>query len=435
MSDSVTVFPRRIRPVPQPLGFYLRPGHSDHPELTKVLLSGPHKLFGAVIDATLVELQKDLRQQLLSSRLDVILDPKTQPAAFAEGFRPSMGKLPWGAERAHQLDDFRDLVGRQRIIKLAEFVVAKGFTQVIAPTHFLMSSNDPWFGVDLELVRQLRIELDRRGGRNIPIIYSLAIAGDVFKDAEQRAALIAGIAGLPIGSLWLKVDKFGASVSAIALTRFMNAITEFHALGVPIIADRVGGVPAMALLAFGAVGGIAHGVTSGENFSSYAWRKPQTSSRGGGGWRIYCPPLGILLSRKEAEFLFASSPRAKGQFANRNQVACPRGLDDMLAHPVRAFVIERAEEVARLSAVPETLRPQHFLEKSLRPITDCALAATKIAWKDEDELGKKLGVRLMKHRKHVEDLRIALGARAEALPPRSFAQQPATRISRDHQAS
>ena len=430
MSDRVTAFPLPVRAAPPPLGLYLRPGHSGHRELGTVMLSGPQKIFGAVIDATSVEHQKDLRDQLLASKLDVILDPKTQASAFVGGFRPSISKLPWGADRPHQHDDFRDLTGRQRIVKLAEFVVANGFTQTIAPTHFLVSPNDPWFGIDIEATRWLRAELDRRGGQRVPIIYSLAIANAVFRDAEQRSALIAGLANLPIDSLWLKVDNFGADIGAMALTRFMDAVVDFHKLGVPIVADHVGGVPALGLLAFGAVGGIAHGITAGEKFSSYNWRSPKVSKGGGGGWRIYSPPLGIMLSRKEADLLFASSPRAKGLFANRNVVACPRGVDDMLGHPVRAFVVQRADEVASLGMVPDALRPQHFLEKSVRPMTDCALAASKI--KFEDESGKKLGDRLAKHRKHVEDLRIALGARAERTPPSSFSAQPATRIAREH---
>lgn len=391
MSDRVTAFPRPLRPAPEPLGLYLRPGRSDHRELSTVLLSGSQKCFGAVIDATLNERHKDLRSQLLASRLDVILDPKTQPAAFEHGYRPSMGELPWGMERPHQPDDFRGLVGRQRIMRLAEFSVANAYTQVMAPTHFLPSLNDQWFGVDVELVRSLRVELDRRGGKQIPIIYSLALANAVFKDDAERPALIAGLSGLPIDSLWLKVDGFGADVGATALARFMDAVIDFHKLGVPIVADHAGFFAALALLAFGAVGGIAHGITVGESFSSSTWRKPPKSSRGGGGWRIYCPPLGLSLTCKEAELLFASSPRARGLFANRNTIACPRGVDDMLGQPVRAFVVQRADEVSALGAVPETPRPQHFVEKSVRPMTDCVLAATKIAWPEDDPLAQKLG--------------------------------------------
>jgi hypothetical protein len=73
MSDRITPFPRPLRPAPESLGLYLRPRWSDHREFSTVLPSEPQKFFGAVIDATLNQRQKDLREQLLADRLDVIL--------------------------------------------------------------------------------------------------------------------------------------------------------------------------------------------------------------------------------------------------------------------------------------------------------------------------------------------------------------------------
>jgi hypothetical protein len=103
----------------------------------------------------------------------------------------------------------------------------------------------------------------------------------------------------------------------------------------------------------------------------------------------------------------------------------------MLGQPVRAFVVQRADEVASLGAVPEALRAQHFVEKSVRPMTDCVLAATKITWPEDDPLAQKLGARFQKHRKRVEDVRITLGARVERAEPHSISSQPATRIARE----
>jgi hypothetical protein len=430
MSNVITMNPRPLQSAPTPLGLYFRPGRVGHNDLTQILLSGPQKFFGAVIDATMVENQKELRSQLLSSKLDAVLDPQTQASAFEHGHRPSMAKLPWGSDRPHRVDDFKELAGRQRIIKLAEFAVQNSFTQMLAPSHYISSPNDQWFGVDCELVRWLRVELDKRGGKDIPIIYSLAISNALFKDKEQRAALIAGLANLPIGSIWIKVDGLGADAGPITLTHALDAISDFHSLGLPIIGDQIGGIPGLALLAFGAVGGIAHGITQGEKFSSKSWRKPPTKP-GGGGWRIYFPPLGLSLTRKEAEALLASSPQAMAKFGNRNTLACPRGIVDMLHQPVRAFVIQRAEEVAGLAAVPEALRPQNFVEKTVRPLTDCSLAATRINWKPDDPLSGKLATRLANHRKRVENHRIILGARADRSLPRTISVQPETRIVRE----
>lgn len=77
------------------------------------------------------------------------------------------------------------------------------------------------------------------------------------------------------------------------------------------------------------------------------------------------------------------------------------------------------------------LRPGHTGHRELGTVL--LSGPQKIFGAVIDASGKKLGNRLAKHRKHVEDLRIALGARAERLPPSSFSAQPATRIARDHQ--
>jgi len=430
MADNITQFPRSLRAIPNPLALYLRPGHNDHCQLSTLLLSGTQKVFGAVIDATIAERHKELRDQLASNRLHIILDPRTQPAALPGGFKPSHSQLPWGEERPHIPSDFQSLTGRQKVIKLAEYVIQNGFTQVMSPSHVIFSPNDPWLAIDLEATRWLRTELDRRGGKHIPVIYSLAVAYSVIKDTEQRAALIGAIHDLPVNSIWLKIDGFGSDATPTATSKYIDAAAEFHALGIPLVADHVGGIPALSLLAFGAVGGIAHGITTNEGFKSYSWRKPQKNSGGASGWRIYLPSLDLLLPRQEAELLLGSSPRAKALFANRNTLACPRGVDDMLENPFRSFVVQRAHEVAELGLIPDDLRPQTFLDSHVRPVTDRILAASKIRW-NENESEQKLSLKLSSHRKRMDDHRIALGERASRRPPQSFALPPQTLIARE----
>src|SRR5258706_214411 len=83
---------------------------------------------------------------------------------------------------------------------------------------------------------------------------------------EHRRAMISALASLPIAACWLSVDEFDRTTSPTATRTYIEAAAEFHELGVPIVADHVGGVIGLAILAFGAAGGIAHGVTLGERF-------------------------------------------------------------------------------------------------------------------------------------------------------------------------
>ena len=46
-------------------------------------------------------------------------------------------------------------------------------------------------------------------------------------------------------------------------------------------------------------------------------------------------------------------------------------------------MVQRINEVAGLSQIPESLRPQRFLDRHLRPATDAAVAAAAVPWSDE----------------------------------------------------
>jgi hypothetical protein len=148
----------------------------------------------------------------------------------------------------------------------------------------------------------------------------------------------------------------------------------------------------LALLAFGAVGGIAHGVTLGERFNCSHWRKPPSGRSFAQHRRIYVPDLDLMLSPKEAQQITEFSTRARSVFGCRDTACCPRGVKDMLEHPGRHFLCQRSREVASLSQIPEQLRPPRFLEQRLRPATDIALRATNINWADDAVARKMRGL-------------------------------------------
>ncbi len=68
----------------------------------------------------------------------------------------------------------------------------------------------------------------------------------------------------------------------------------------------------------------------------------------------------------------------KARFACQTEGCCRRGYLDMISQPRRHFVVQRINEVNRLSWVPERLRPRVYLEEFLRPATDSIIAAARI---------------------------------------------------------
>lgn len=420
--------PRIVRSTPEPLGLYVRLGRNDHTEFLNLLATGDAGCFGTVFDPTYLKRHQELQHQVLAHKLDAILDPRTQAAATPGGFTEALGKLPWGLGRQHVTDDFKGNDGQQLVSALGDFVLEHGFTQVIAPTHLLRSAADDWLEIDVEVTEKLRNYLDKKSGAKVPIVYSLALTGAMLRDAEQRHEVINALRGLPINAVWLKVDGFGSDGSPTAVRNYIQAAAEFHELGIPVIADHVGGLVGLALVSFGATSGLAHGVTYAERFNSANWRKVQDGDKFSMHPRVYVPQLDLHLKPAEARSLLEHSPRARGLFGCNDTRCCPRGIQDMLQRPSRHFLFQRMKEMSALSQVPERMRTQTYLEQNLRPASDRAVTASNMRWQDETFAKKTRELR-----KRLDALRTALGHEASKTPLRSFAYLPKTRAARDVQ--
>jgi hypothetical protein len=427
MATNVIPLPRPAATKPEPLGLYFRPGWTEHRDVLAVLESGRTGFFGAIFDPTHMDRQKELRERILGVQLDAVLDPRTQAAALPGGFTEGLGSLPWGLGRQHRLDDFLGAFGQRQIVgAIGDFALDNGFTAVIAPSHYIRTANDRWLGVDIASVRYLRNHLDRKSGASIPIFYSLAIASSAFRDRGERGAIIHALAGLPIAALWLKVDGFGSNATPTSTRIFIDAMTDFHELGIPIIGDQVGGLVGLSLLAFGSIGGIAHGITNGERFNSRSWMNPRTGDGFSPARRVYLPAVDLLLKPQAAKVLIEKTARTRAMFGCGNPSCCPRGITDMLQNPGRHFICQRIDEVSNLSGIPGDLRTQRFLDQHVRAATDKALAAANTKWGDDS-----LASKIRDHRKRLDNLRVALGDQVSRNPPQSFSVAPETRSARE----
>lgn len=417
---------RLVRPAPDPLGLFIRAGRIGHKDIQNFINAGSGSLTGVVFEATRLTSQKELLSLVLERGLDAVLDPQTQPMATVGGYSDSLGKLPWAAGRQHRLEDFsNDLAQRARADKIADFVVTHGFTQVLAPTHLISGPDDPWLTADLGTVKHLRAALTARGANKVLVGYSLALGYETFRTEAKRRAILERVRGARLDSLWLNVDGCGANSTPTAVTRYGDAASDFHALRLPIVADHMGGLVGLSLLAFGAVGGLCHGITLGERFDCSPWKRPKEGTPFSQALRVYLPNLDMLLPRVDAEKLFESGAKARAHFGCTNTACCGRGIRDMVESPGRHFLFQRSREVAGLAQIPESLRPQHFLEEHLRPASDRALVARDLPL--SESLTKKLAVQS----KRLNDLRVVLGEYAQKRRDVTFAQHPLPRSARE----
>jgi hypothetical protein len=298
----------------------------------------------------------------------------------------------------------------------------KNFSAVLAPTHYLADgAMDSWLHVDGELTKKLRTKLDAAGKRNTCIYYPIAISATFFRTTAQRRALLAALALLPIDAVWLRIHPFGTtSAGPLALRRYIEGCRDFHTLGVPLVAEHTGTV-GLALLAFGAVGGIESGITFGERYDVGGLIRPPKDDTTGFSMppRVYIEQLGAFLSREQVVKFFRNR-QMKSLFACKNTGCCPRGSIDMTGDPRRHFILRRAGEVTRYSHAPEPLRSGLYLEEFLRPATDLALRAKRVAPELEST------------NKRLEGWRNTLGALQRQGSPTSFAVAPQGRRVQPH---
>lgn len=417
---------RLVRPAPDPLGLFTRAGRIAQEDLQNFITSRAPSFTGVVFEAKRVAQQKELLSLVLEKGLDAVLDPQTQAMATIGGYVSTMNSLPWSEKRPHTLADLATEFQRRKMTdEIAQFAVRYGFTQVLAPSHLITGPDDPWLEVDLALARALRTALERHGAGHVQVLYSLALGYEAFRTQPRRLVVIERLRRAESDALWLNINGCGSDSSPTAITRYCDASTDFQALRMPIVADHAGGLMGLSLLAFGGVGGLSHGITLGERFDASGWLKAPNGKPFGPRTRVYFPQVDLMLDRLDAEKLFESGGgRARSTLGCREVNCCRRGIEDMLQAPARHFLYQRAQQVAALGQIPESLRPSQFLETQVRPASDTAVMASGL------DLPPELMNKLNKQKKHLNALRTTLGPYARQRRDSSFALHPTTRVAR-----
>lgn len=433
MSDNVVHLPRprQARTGPRPLAFFVRVGRNDHREMLDLVGTGERGIFGFVIDAHHAERHRELMTEARKRDFDPILDPKTQPMGFVGSHNEKLAALPWGSERHHTVTDFEGVEGRERAERIVDFAVSHGFTQILGPTHLLSGPNDRWLCHDIAMMGWTA-DFIRASGTDLGLIYSLALPMEVLRVRAARRALVGALADALCDAIWLKIENFGDDATGEKTAAYIEACRDFHDRGLPVVADHVGGLPGLGALAFGAVGGIAHGVTMQQSFKAASWRRPPVPRRGGGQpWRVYLPQLDMLVKPKIAEGFLTASTRVRGRYGCRDTHCCPQGVRDMTERPVRhalgsaCSLYQRAREIEILSAVPESARVAGYLDERVRRVSDAVAAAAGLSGLDptfQKSLAKK--------QRDISRFRHVMSLLAEAPPPETSAAAPLRRSAR-----
>ena len=389
---------------PTPIARFLRV--TEHRRLDQLLEADklPYQRF--VVEAGYFAEQRVLIDGLRQRGQQLVLDTNIAELSAVAKFTGHAKNAPWASPNGPLTEEhLRGSAGAAIMQAIARFAVTNGFARVHAPTHFIQNVSESWLTVDLENCVALRRALDMECGKEIAIDFPVMISSTLLNDGAQRRDLIAKLGSLPVDSIWSRVSGFGADATAAGLKKYISAVQEFHSLGKPIVADGVGGLSAIAIVAFGAACGLSHGVAAKERFDASSWYKPRKlGGGGGGGYSVLLPGIDRLLKREDAETIINASGGRRLASCN-DRACCPRGFEDTIKDPKGHFLRQRAMQCDAISAVPEPVRPKHFLDNDLTEADRRARMLAKLKLSDT-----KLSSRLVENAKRFDRMRDVLGS-------------------------
>lgn len=405
---------------PSRIGHFVRIGTTGYRQFETLLGAGRMPVDSVVVEAAVVSRQGELIRSLQEAEREILLDTNVAELSCQGKFDGHAKGAPWAdPEGPLTPDHFRRGPNYEIVGKIARCAVQYGVDVVQSPTHMLVNSTSQWLGLDRASCVNLRRALDSEGGRDIAIDYPLMTTFAALRDPIQRRAFLASLKDLPFDNLWLRISGFGSDATAIGIRRYIGAVTELLTLEKPVIADGIGGLAALATLAFGAAGGISHGVAEKERFDASGWNKPRSSDGGGNERRILVPGLDRLLNMKQMEALMAAQGGRRICSCN-DRSCCPHGWDDTQKDPKGHYLYQRYKQVRALSSVSEARRIQHFLDKDLAEANRLARKAARIRTSDESlrETLLRSSERLERMSPVLEELQKTIGDGPRSAAPR-----------------
>jgi len=390
---------------PAPIARFLRV--SEHRRLEHLLAADrlPYDRF--VIEAGSLKEQQDLVAALKQKGHELVLDTNVAELSAIAKYSGHARNAPWANPDGVLTEAHLKAGSNEGVISgVARFAVEHGFSRVLAPSHFVSGPRDPWFAIDLHNCAALRGALDAEGGKQIAIDFPLMIPMRSLNDTPERRSLISRLASLPNDTIWLRISGFGADGTAAGTRKYIAAAQDFHQLGKPVVADGVGGLAGLAIVAFGAAAGLSYGVAARERFDASGWHKPPKPGGGGGGaqYTVLLPGVDPLLRREDADAIM-NSPGGRRLAACIDRRCCPLGFDDTRRDPKGHFLRQRAFRCDELSSVPEPMRARHYLDKDLKADERRAKLLSKLKLSDA-----KLSMRLVENANRLDRFSEVLGS-------------------------
>lgn len=387
-----------------PIGHLIRTGETAYKKLENLHAEGRLPAKALILDASKARFQKQLIQSAKAEGAELVLDTKVAELCELGRYQGSASDAPWAVpDRPLERADFEPGSNLDLYGQIARCAVKLGMTAVLTPTHFLRNgADDAWLDSDIESVTRLRTALDRAGGGQIAIDYSLVIPHTRFQDDHHRNRLLQRLRGLPFDNLVVRLSGFGATAPPLSIKHTFLAMGDLRALNVPIVLDHLGGLVGLSAVAFGFASGLANGVGERDSFDARSWHVPpkkrDPDARFGRATRIPIPGYDRSFSPKDLQ-LIANTAGGRRLVSCPDRKCCAHGLASMIDEPRAHIVSEKLRVINELFEVPDTRRVNHFLQVNMRDVERKAGDLAGLNTGDD-----KLNSTLVKARKRIDSM-------------------------------
>jgi hypothetical protein len=364
-----------------PIAGFIRVGHNDHRWLEERLSAGkmPYRRF--VFDAAHIDKQRNLLQVLKESGHEIVLDTNFAELCSVGKFGGGASSLAWAnPHRPWRLDDLGGNRAKFLTSQMAEFAVERGVDVVLSPSQ-LIEFKGRLPSIDAELANAMRFALDAAGGKGIALDYQVFTSMNLLRDEEFRKEIAEICSDVDGENIWLRTSGFDAHSTGAATRRYVESLSAFHEARKPLVADMVGGLPALGAAAAGAIGAICHGAGGKEAFRIADYRKVPVGGGGNGKRRVFLSELSRWVSEEQFEKI-VSTKVTKSKLFCRDRNCCPQGRDDMVEEAKGHFLNQRNAQIRELSRVPEDRRLDHFLVHQLGSATSVARTLSRLSYAD-----------------------------------------------------
>jgi hypothetical protein len=336
------------------------------------------ELRGAVVEASFAHSDPPLLRRLSEARVDYIVDPQT--LRFASSTFLDVARiegLPYAPRQAISptSSDAELEVFIRGALRFQNHHGAAGLLALAPPLYD--GEFERWMDLHHRMLR-MTISLNGRSGfEQKPLIAYLAPGRRAMKEPEP---LIGPLADLPLAGIYVQPLRLIPTRDSIEkLVLYVRLLEKLEALGLPVIAGRVGAF-GLVLEAAG-VGLFDSGLGEAEAFDFASLTRPRRRTNEGdrgpkGDRRVYLESLKTTLRGRHADAILAQ-PELRSRFVCNLGCCRFRGFDGFAERRRQHYLWVRHSEVARLAGEPTKAMRLDRVHRQLVEARDSSAVVTR----------------------------------------------------------